>query len=311
MKNKVSKVWWYIVGGGISVASIYFMYRLIMPNLDMLVDIQNNIRVVPLFLTFPVYSLGVVSSAVIWGQVMISLGIELPLSRHILINIVTNVAKRIPGMIWHVIGRIAWYERYGVRKSVTTFANILEPVLIILSGLIMTTLFLPFLSTHLNQSPFFFVGGIIIGLCIIHPRLIQAILSKLGQEVPQEKLTYKRTLGWILSYMIVWLIGGTVLFLVVKIYLDVPLSLWPICIAIWCAAGVAGTLTIFLPAGFGLSEATISLFLASQIPSSIAVITAITMRILLTLYEFILAFVLFSLRRYLIQPATVDLDQIN
>ncbi len=311
MKKSISKVWWYIVGATISVASVYLMYRLITPNLNMLLEIHNNLRVLPLLLTFPVYALGVVSSAVIWGQVMISLGIELPLSRHILINIVTNVAKRIPGMIWHVISRIAWYEHYGVRKSVTTFANILEPVLIILSGLIMTTLFLPFLSTHLNQSPFFFVGGIIIGLCIIHPRLIQAILSKLGQEAPQEKLTYKRTLGWILSYMLVWLIGGTVLFLVVKMYLDVPLSLWPICIAIWCAAGVAGTLTIFLPAGFGLSEATISLFLASQIPSSIAVITAITLRILLTLYEFIIAFVLFSLRRYLVQPAAVDLDQIN
>ena len=310
MKIKLHKIWWYLLGATVSIASVYLMYRLITPNLDMLIEIRSNLRMVPLILTFPVYSLGVMSSAVIWGKIMISLGINMPLSRHILINIITNVAKRIPGMIWHVLGRIAWYEHYGIRKSITTFANILEPVLIILSGLIMTTIFLPFLSTRFSQSPLFFVGGIIVGFFMIHPRLIQAILSKSWPGNPAGKLTYRSTVGWILSYMLIWLIGGTVLFLVIKAMIEVPLSLWPVCIAAWCAAGVAGTLAIFLPAGFGLSEATISLILASQIPPSIAVGAAILLRILLTLYEFILALVLFLFRKHLVQPVTIELEQI-
>jgi uncharacterized membrane protein YbhN (UPF0104 family) len=287
---------WVLISVGISLLSIFLLYRLITPNLDVLVEVRNNLRLGPLLLTFPVFCLGLAVSSLVWGRMMNDLTDPLPISQHQIIYIVTHAARRIPGSIWHVFGRIAWYERLGIRKGVTAFTNVLETVLIILSGLVMTAIFLPFLTTNSGVSFWQILVWISLGLLAIHPRLIKAIMIRLGQDNPPKTITYRLVLGWFVHYLLIWLVGGTILFLIIQALFGTTLSLWPICVAAWCVAGVAGTLILLLPSGLGLSEATISLLLAAHIPSSIAVAAAIIMRIIMTGYDILFALLLFILR---------------
>lgn len=294
---------WYIASIGISLICLYILYRLIIPNLDDLSIIKENFSIGPILLTIPVYYLGLYSASIVWGKMMNDLTDPLPEPQHQNIYIITHAARRIPGFVWHVLGRITWYEQMGIRKSITAFANGLETVLIIVSGLVMVAIFFPFLSQKSGVEFWQIILGIGIGSIFFHPKFIQKILQKLGQGYSHQEITYKMILKWFLYYLIIWLTGGTVLFLIVSSMLQVTFSLWPVCIVIWCIAGVAGMLLIFLPSGFGLNEATISLLLAMYISSSLAVAAAIIIRILLTIFDFVIATILISIRNRRSPPA--------
>lgn len=293
---------WYLVSIGISLFCFYLLYRLITPNIDTLFAARKDFRVGPVLLTIPVYYAGLYAASIVWGKMMNDLTRPLAMRQHQVIYIVTHAARRVPGTVWHVLGRIAWYERLGIRKGITAFANGLETVLIILSGLVMVAIFFPFLTNSSGVKLWQILLGIGTGLLVIHPRLIQVIMARLGQEAPPGKITYRLIISWFIYYLAIWLTGGSVLFLILRSMLDVSLALWPVCIVAWCTAGVAGMLLIFLPSGLGLNEATISLLLAIHIPSSIAVAAAIIIRILLTLYEFAIAAILLVIRNRIDLP---------
>lgn len=294
---------WYIASIGISLICLYILYRLIIPNLDDLTIVRENFSIGQILLTIPVYYLGLYSASIVWGKMMNDLTDPLPEQQHQNIYIITHAARRIPGFVWHVLGRIAWYEQMGIRKSITAFANGLETLLIIVSGLVMVAIFFPFLSEKSGVEFWQIILGIAFGFIFFHPKFIKKILQKLGQEDSHQEITYKMILKWFLYYLIIWLTGGTVLFLILSSMLQVTFSLWPICIVIWCIAGVAGMLLLFLPSGFGLNEATISLLLAMYISSSLAVAAAIIIRILLTIYDFVIAIILISIRNHRAPPA--------
>ena len=295
MKNIRRNPIWYLASIGITLVCIYLLYRLITPNLDDLLAVKANFRIGPILLTVPVYFSGLYASSVVWGKMMNDLTDPLPDHQHKNIYIVTHAARRIPGIVWHVLGRIAWYEKLGVRKGITAFANGLETILIMVSGLVMVAILFPFLTPESGVKLWQIFLGIGIGLLALQPRLIQAIMKKLGQETPPQEISFAMVLKWFLYYLVIWLTGGTVLFLIVSAMINVSYSLWPVCIVVWCIAGVAGMLLIFMPSGFGLNEATISLLLAIHISSSIAVAAALIIRILLTVYDFAIAAILISL----------------
>ena len=296
MKLTKHNLVWYLLSIGITLICFYLLYRLITPNIDTLWAVRENFRLGPVLLTIPVYYAGLFAASIVWGKMMNDLTSPLAMRQHQVIYVVTHAARRIPGTVWHVLGRIAWYERLGIHKGITAFANVLETVLITLSGLVMVAIFFPFLTTNSGVKLWQIGIGIGVGLLLIHPRLIQVIMTRLGQETPPGKISYRLILSWFFYYLVIWFTGGSVLFLILRAMMDVSLTLWPVCIVAWCAAGVAGMLLILLPSGLGLNEATISLLLAIHIPSSIAVAAAIIVRILLTLYEFAIAAVLMVLR---------------
>lgn len=311
MKNLKHNPIWYLVSIGITLVCIYLLYRLITPNLDILLAARQNFRIWPILLTVPVYFTGLYAASIVWGKMMNDLTTPLPMRQHQNIYIVTHAARRIPGSVWHVLGRIAWYERLGIHKGITAFANVLETVLIVLSGIVIVAIFYPLLTESSGITVWQLLLGIGTGLLALHPRFIRMIMNKLGQESASQKISYSLIFKWFVYYLVIWLTGGTVLFLIVQALLAVPFSLWPVCIVIWCAAGVAGMLIIILPSGLGLNEATISLLLALHIPSSIGVAAAIIIRILLTGYEFLIASVLIGLRNRLNLQGYPPADSIH
>ncbi len=288
-------IWWYLISAAITIISVAVMYRLYFKNLDTLMDIRHQINLWPIALTFPIFFLGEILASLAWGKMMNDLTSPMPISRHQIIFIVTHAGRRIPGTVWHVIGRVFWYERLGISKRVTTFVNVLETVMLVWAGLIMTILLFPFVAESQTDKFWFFLGGILLSTGLMHPRFLKFVLQRFEKSEQIERLTFKAIITWLFFYLLLWLVGGTILFLILKALFTVPLSFWPTCVAAWSFTGVAATLVLILPSGLGLTEATLSLLLSTQIPSSIAVEAAILARILLTLYEFFFALVIFGL----------------
>jgi len=295
-QKKKRNIWWYLGSAAITLVSLAVVVRLVVNNLDTLLEARNNLRIWPLLLTIPIFALGELLASTVWAKIMNDLTTPLPMIRHQMIFVVTHAARRIPGTVWHVIGRVAWYERLGISKAVSVLANVLETVLMIWSGLILSALLLPFISQARQFALWQFLVGIVLSGLVLHPKVLYLILSRFGQGEQAKNLHYSRVLGWLAYYLFIWLIGGSVLYLLINTIYPLPLTILPVCVGAWAITGVAATIVLVLPSGLGLSEATLGLLLSTQVPSSIAVTAAILMRVLLTILEFLFAAIMFSFR---------------
>lgn len=295
--GKKRPLWYYLVSILLTLLSVWVMYRLVVNNTEELGSIPNTLRFSPLILTFVVFCAGMVFGGMAWGIIMNDLTKPLPLRQHAIIWAVTHAARRIPGSIWYIVGRVAWYDRMGISKTVTTLANVLETLMQLLSGMIVSLLLLPFVTNVETAQIWLLIGGIGLSAVILHPKIIRWILRKFGQDRYVDSLSYKRILIWLLCYFPIWGIGGLILYLTLSALTPLSLSLLPACIGAWSIAGVGGMLIILLPSGLGVAEATLSLLLSTHVSSSIAVTGAILLRIIMTGFEFLFAGIVFLLRK--------------
>lgn len=294
--NKKRGGWWYFASAVLTLVSFGILSRMIYTNLDTLLALRDSFRFWPLLLSFPIFFITELLSALAWGRIMNDLTKPLPMRVHMAIFFVTHAARRIPGTIWHVIGRVAWYERLGIGKSISAFANVVETVLIILSGVVVSLILFP-LITAIEEGQFWLIlGSALLSAALMHPGLIRFVMNKLGQQDYSQTLNARKVLGWFATYPLLWILGGVILYLTINGLTPVPMELIPVCIAIWSVAGVTGMLVVLLPSGFGLSEATMSLLLAQHVSPGVAVTAAVLMRILLTAYEFFFAGLALNLR---------------
>jgi hypothetical protein len=285
---------WWIASGLLTLLSLAILTRLVAKNLDTLVLIRQTWSPWPLLLTFPVFCIGELVGSLAWGRIMNDVAPPRPLRQHAAVFMVTHAARRLPGSVWHIVGRIAWYERLGIRKGLTAFANVLENLLVLWSGLVLALLFIPFFYPEQRAQLPLLGGGVLLSALLMHPRLLRAVLRRLGETEGLEQITYRRVLAWLSFYLVLWLVGGTILFLALRGVYRVETSIWPLCVAAWCITGVLGTLILLIPSGLGLQEASLGLILSTQVPSAIAVAAALLMRILLTGFELLFAVLVFS-----------------
>jgi hypothetical protein len=200
-----------------------------------------------------------------------------------------NLARRIPGPFWYVVGRAYLYRREGVGLVPVSAASGLELVLIVLSGLVSYALLS--LGRWPTQWAWGLILGLGVGLLMIHPRLLQGILDRMGHVDVMQRIRYRDVAAWLGIYVGVWVLGGLTLFSVVQAIEPIDLSHAPGVVASWSLSGAVSTLVVFLPAGLGVREATLSVLLLPFMPGPLAVTVALMMRVFLTLYEIFWALV--------------------
>ncbi len=128
-----------------TAASFWVMLRLILISKEQLINIPASFQIAPLLLTLPLFLVTTLLTSFIWGQMMSIFDNRISISQHIIIYLATLFAGRLPGGIWNVVGRIAWYDQLGIRKRITTFVSILQWFMIIWSGTIVLLLVVPWI----------------------------------------------------------------------------------------------------------------------------------------------------------------------
>jgi hypothetical protein len=201
-----------------------------------------------------------------------------------------NLARRIPGPIWYIGSRAVLYETAGLPKATTSLLSALELVMILVSGIALFLLTLPFwvLPAAVRQqlhSSWFLLLIVPASLALVHPRVLNWLWARIGGRRPAQQLRWADTVGWLIFYLGVWLIGAFTLFSAVNLVHPLPLSHFPDVAGMWAAAGavsLAGTLTL---TGIGLRELSLTLLLASFVPAPVALVIAILLRVLWLLGE--------------------------
>ncbi len=160
---------WLILGG-----ALFFLLKAFKDNWQEVAAI----RIEPLGWAKIAIALGVtllahIWSGWVWTWILAELNQPVPSSQFIQVYLKTNIAKYLPGNVWHYYGRISAAKNAGVTANVATLSVLLEPLLMAASALIVVLVSVQFIAinTHSNLQGLLLLILVTV-LIAIHPRFL-------------------------------------------------------------------------------------------------------------------------------------------
>ncbi len=114
----------------------------------------------------------------IWTWVLLELNQPVESSKFIQIYLKTNIAKYLPGNVWHHYGRIVAAKNATGSTGAATLSVVLEPVLMAAAALIIVILFgaqLTVANTNIVWQILQLLSLAVI-LCVLHPRFLNPVI---------------------------------------------------------------------------------------------------------------------------------------
>lgn len=245
-----------------------------------------EIHLAPLILSFLIYTLELGLATLAWNSIMGRLAGLSDLRKNMKIYWSANLGKLLPGTVWYIAGRAYLYEQEGVAKTVTAMNSLLELILLVLAGAVVSLSFLPFLAApQWLKNPLVLVAIIPIGLLLVHPRTIGGLWRRIGRAEMPGALLWRDTLTWLATYAVIWVGGGLVLYCAINAFYALPLMQLPQVIGVWALSEMVTYVSLVSPSGLGIREVALSVLLGYYIPAPIAVVVALSVRIGLIVYE--------------------------
>ena len=251
---------------------------------------------------FGLWILTTLGAAACWLVVTRAFGVRLPVRPALRVFCTSNLGKYLPGKVLHVFARVYLVQQQGVSVAVGTTSAMLDVLLYIAAGLVLSVFALP--TALGGYQPSVMVAAalaMLIGFALLHPRALNAVLAFGGRFVPRLRglrfdLEYHTILGAFLLYLVVWLVVTAAVYTGVRAVAPVSLDKAPIVGAIFAFAYVTGLVTP-TPAGVGGREAAMAWLFSSVMPFPAAVVATILNRLLQVGAEALCAAVLSLLAR--------------
>jgi uncharacterized membrane protein YbhN (UPF0104 family) len=180
------------------------------------------------------------------------------------VYLTTNIAKYLPGNIWHYYGRINAVYQGGGSLGAASLSVLLEPLLMAAAALIIAlgSSGLGVITTHWQTQTILPLAGLSVVLVGIHPRILNPLLDRLSQLKGKMKDSQTFTL---ISYPWLPLVGefgfviwrGTGFLFTVMALQSVTWTQIPQLISAFSFAWLLGLIVPGAPGGLGIFEATI------------------------------------------------------
>lgn len=227
-----------------------------------------------------------------WLWLLRSYGIRVPYSVALQAEMVSMLAKYVPGGVWTPVARVVALRRFGTYDTRLVLASIaLEAGLSALAGVLVFLVGLPLAGVA--DVPLLPVVGFGAAVAVlVHPAVFGAIAARVlrpfgGGEVP--RLPYRRMLSVLAFYTVFWPIGGAGLFLLLRAVGGDP-SPWAIPFLGGAAAvgAIVAVLAVFAPSGLGVREAAMFGLVVAVAPRGVALGAVVLNRLVITLVEVLL-----------------------
>jgi len=187
--------------------------------------------------------------------------------------------RRIPGGVWHWVGRVSLYSgTTDIAPKTVLYANFWEWALIILVavGIIFT-------GEPVKQL----IGGVaaIIGSIAVWGLAIW-IAYKWFPHNNSKTIRILESAGWAIIYSVAWLMGGLIIYVFSKATEGVTLSIWN-AVWVWAVAGGISWILIIVPSGLGIREITLTTLLQPFMSIPQALVIAIAIRLVFLAADFL------------------------
>jgi hypothetical protein len=197
---------------------------------------------------------------------------------------VGNLSRYLPGTVWFAASRLLLGSRLGARPEALGASMVLELLLIVTAGAMITIATIPATLRDTVQGWPAAIAALA-GLLALHPRAAAWALNRLARRrgvVPLRPLPYPRALSLLAGYLGVWVIAAGALFATASLVSPLTLADYPAIANAWAIAFLLGLIAPFTPAGLGVREATLTVLLSRLMPLEAAAEAALAFRVLLT-----------------------------
>ena len=204
-------------------------------------------------------------------------------------EMVSMLAKYVPGGVWTPAARVVALRRYGITDTPTVLGSIaLEAGLSAVAGVLVFVASLPTVSdTDAPLWPLLAFATVLVVL--LHPRIFRPLARRVlkpfgASELPP--IQHTTLLGLIAYYSVTWVFGGlSILYLVRSVGGDVDYSAVPYLGGVGAVGAIVAVLSVIAPSGLGVREASMYGLLLAVTTNGVALGATVLNRIAITLVE--------------------------
>jgi uncharacterized membrane protein YbhN (UPF0104 family) len=231
---------------------------------------------------------GYLASAALWGRLVLDLGGPAVATRDaIRIFMVANLGRYIPGKLWQIAGLSLLARRHGVPATTATGAAVLGQGIALAGACIVGLGALLAAPTDVRAwavpGALALVGAVGIGLAPPVFRRVAGLWFRLRRRDTPVGLEGVHALRWLLLYTANWAVYAFSFWLLAVSFGRVG-EVVPVASA-FAAAYVLGYLMVFAPAGVGVREGFLVMFLGPQFGVGPAGVLAVIARLWTTVVE--------------------------
>jgi uncharacterized membrane protein YbhN (UPF0104 family) len=275
------------------VATLGFCIWAVRNEWSKAVPLLENASVAYLALSFAVVAVYYLVFILGWIRMLEGWGINVPYHVALQAEMVSMLAKYLPGGVWTPAARALALRRYGgVTDTPTVLASILvEAGLSAISGVIVFVVSLAWVR-DVNAPLLPLIAFALLLTALLHPRVFRPVSNKLLKPFGAhniEPLPFPLTLGLLLFYCGTWLIGGfAVYFMLRALGSEVGLATIPFLGGVSAVGAIVSVLAVFVPSGLGAREASMYGLLLAVTDKAAALGVTIVNRLAITLIEVLL-----------------------
>jgi uncharacterized membrane protein YbhN (UPF0104 family) len=227
-----------------------------------------------------------------WQRILRAYGIRLGYRAVLGAEMLSMLAKYIPGGVWTPAARVVAARRAGVENTSVVLATILlEAGLSAVAGVLVLAASLPFVSGV--DAPFWPVAGFaVLAAGLLHPRVFAPLATRLSRRFGGsviEPLPWATAIGVLLFYACTWVVGGAAL---TALLAAVGAHPGAGAIAYLGGASAVGAIvavvTVIFPSGLGVREGAVGAFMLALAPESAVVGAVVLNRLAITIVEALL-----------------------
>lgn len=275
---------WMILGG-----AIFFLAKAIKDHWQEVAAIRiGAMGWAYLAIALGITLLAHVWSGVVWGWILRELGQPVRPFWSISVYLTTNIAKYLPGNVWHFYGRVVAAKDQGISTSLASLSVLLEPLLMAASALIVTLL------AGEQENLIWRAIALLAVLIGVHPRILSPLLKivkklkQKGKESTPTELPYQipryplLSLAGEMGFLLLRGSGFLVIFWVLSSGNSFPVVQL---LSAFSFAWLLGLVVPGAPGGIGVFEASMLALLEQQFPVGIVLGAVALYRLISTLAE--------------------------
>jgi uncharacterized membrane protein YbhN (UPF0104 family) len=233
----------------------------------------------------------------IWTWILKELNQPVPCAEFIQVYLKTNIAKYLPGNVWHHYGRIVAAKNADIPAGAATLSVLLEPLLMAAAALIMIIVlgsqFAGTTVTVLVKILQFFNLAVV--LCVVHPRFLNPVIrlvyklkgkKSTNTSEPTTAFKVKRyPLKPLLGELGFLLLRGTGFILTVFALTPLQVNQLPLLLGAFSFAWLLGFVVPGAPGGLGVFEVTAMALLQHRFSSAVIISAIASYRLISIIAE--------------------------
>lgn len=244
----------------------------------------------------------------LWARILRVFHPDLQLKQGLLIYLLSQFAKYVPGGIWNYVGRVYLCYKWDIPYSLSSYSLVLEVIFVVFSGALLSLISYGLIPIPISIGKYLRPQYLLLAilLIILIYRYRNAIMKCLPERIRKSiqslvryKLKPSMFIRLTVLYFFNWILLVLAFYVFIKSLYFVKWGILPVLSVVYPVSWIAGFLSP-TPGGIGVREGFLAYFLGMYLPQKEALAFSLASRIWMILAEVIsypMALVLLKERR--------------